>query len=135
MANLPTSQIIAPADPNVEGVGSGMNAGSCYPGIGVATNVIDPKVQDWAQIKVQLDNQPIGWGGDSVELGQQDADIPAAKLVDYVASDFNDTPVEFEVADQQAAPGGVYNIAAGTVNHSDQTIEIGEWLWGAVPVA
>lgn len=133
--NLPFSPIVVPADPNVEGVGSGMEGGSNQVMIGLATNVIDPKVTDFPQITVNpVQMQYLGWGGDSVVTGQETADIVDAFLVDYLTADFNDTPVVFTVADAVAAPGVIFDTVSGAVNFSDQTTAIGEWLAGAVAV-
>jgi len=133
--NRPLSDIVVPANPNVEGVGSGMEGGSCQVPIGYATNVPDPKVTDFPQITVDpIQMQYLGWGGDSVEPGQETADIVDAFLVDYEGADFNDTPVVFTVADQIAAPGAVFDTVSGAINDSEFTVQVGEWLTGAVPV-
>ena len=135
MPNRPFAPIVVPADPNVEGVGSGMEGGSNQVMIGLATNVPDPKVTDFPQIvRNPVQMQYLGWGGDSVEPGQEDADIVNAIAVDYEGADFNDTPVVFVAADQVAAPGAVYDTGTGAINDSDVTVQIGQWLAGAVPV-
>ncbi len=133
--NRPFSDIVVPANPNVEGVGSGMEGGSNQVMIGLATNVINPKAEDFPRItRNPVEMQYLGWGGDSVEPGQETADIVDAKAVDYEGADFNDTPVVFIQADASVAPGGVYNIPTGAINDSDETTQIGDWLAGAVPV-
>ena len=136
MPNKAISPIVAPADPNVEGVGSGMEAGSNQVMIGLATNVPNPKVTDFPQIaQADIKNQYLGWGGDSVEPGQEDADIPSFNLTDYDNADFNDTPVGFVQADAAVAPGGVYETGGGFTNRTDAyTTQVGDWLAGAVPV-
>jgi hypothetical protein len=133
--NLPTSGVVAVADPNVEGVVSGMIAGSCSPGIGVSTGIINPKGEDWDRVTKVLQDQPLGWGGDSAVTGQETADIPDSHTVNYGAADFNNTPVTFVIANTQAAPNAVYDSISGAINRTDQTVEIGDWLWGPVPVA
>jgi hypothetical protein len=132
--NQGLSGIVAPANPNVEGAGSGMNAGSCYPGIGVATTELNPGAYPQVEIAA-MTNQPIGWGGDSVVTGQETANIPESKAVDYDNGDFNNTPVGLYEATAIAAPGAVYDTVSGAINGSNQTTAIGDFLWGAVPVA
>jgi hypothetical protein len=135
MSNFPLSDIVVPANPNVEGVGSGMEGGSCQVMIGLATDVINPKVTDFPQItRNPVQMQYLGWGGDSVVTGQEDADIVDAIAVDYETPDFTDTPVVFAEADQVAAPGAEYDSVSGAVNLGTDTAQIGDWLAGAVPV-
>lgn len=135
MSNFPLSDIVVPANPNVEGVGSGMEGGSCQVMIGLATDVIDPKVTDFPQItRNPVQMQYLGWGGDSVEPGQEDADIVDAIAVDYETADFDDTPVVFAEANQIAAPGVVFDTVSGAVNLGLGTAQVGDWLAGAVPV-
>lgn len=138
--NVPTSHIVAPADPGDSSLAqtiSGMNAGSCYPGIGIATAVVNPKASDWSRVQraPQL-TQPIGWGGDSVVTGQETADLPPLLVADYVGADFND-PAIFEIATAGAtAKGDVYNVTSGAALASDvagPAVEIGDWIWGRVP--
>jgi len=132
--NKPASPIVAPADPNVEGVGSGMNAASNMCGIGIASAVADPKASDWPRIAIDpAPGQYLGWGGDSVATGQEDADIPPLKVVDYEGADFNDT-----FAFVAATAGGTTKgdtIATGYVLASDVTVGIGDWIWAKTAVA
>ena len=142
--NLPTSHVVAPADPNAEGTNSGMNAGSCFPGIGIcATGLVNPKLSDWSMLD-QAENaripqltQPIGWGGDSIVTGQEAADLPDLLVVDYVGADFNDTAA-FAVADSAIAisKGDVYDSVSGAILVSDLPVATvaGDRIWGAVPV-
>jgi hypothetical protein len=126
VANLPTSPIIVPADPNVEGQGSGMNGGGSDSVIGICTDEPNPKETDWARIVFGAKANPIGRSS------------TPQSLVEYEAGVFDSMPVGFAAADTQAAPGEVYATnAAGTgwdlVNKTeDYTTEVGDWLWGAV---
>ncbi len=109
-------------------------AGSCAPGIGIATDNIDPKLEDWsvndqdgAPRDPQL-SQHIGGSG----LGEGSG---LASVINAVVNP-NNTPIidqtmSFIAAVVQAAVGAGYNTAAGDpVNRSSRTIEIGERLWG-----
>jgi hypothetical protein len=126
MANLPTSPVVAPADPNVEGLNSGMNAGGSDSVIGICTDQPNPKESDWPRIVFAAKSNPLG--------GSQ---MPQY-LTEYEAGVFDSTPVGFAQADTQAAPGEVYATNAGgtgwdLVNKTeDYTTEVGDWLWGAV---
>jgi len=139
-ANRPMSPVIAPADPNAEGTNSGMGAGSCYPGIGIATAVTNPKASDWPRVdQLTVNGQPLGWGGDSAVTGQETADIPLLKAVDYAGTDFNDTAI-FDQCDLAGAgainKGDVYNATSGAALASDLDVALAEndWQWGVVPV-
>ncbi len=140
MANLPTSYTLAPANPNLEASSnSGLIAGgNCAPGIGIATDNPDPKAQDWPRITIDpAPGAHIGWGQNSVESGQEDADIPDLKVVDYVGTDFNDTAI-FVLSDSAGAPystGEIYDVATGAVNVGVKDIPATTWAWGAIPVA
>ena len=144
----PTSHIVAPADPNAEDATptttftSGMNAGSCYPGIGIATAEPNPKVTDWDRVqRTLIDAQALGWGGDSATTGQETADIPHLLSVDYEGADFNDTAI-FETVDAASAigtptvKGDVINATSGAVLASDLPAALVEndWVWAKVPV-
>lgn len=138
-SNVPTSPIIAPADPNVEGLGSGMNAASNSAGIGIAASAtVNPKADDWSRDgRTSVPGQPIGWGGDSVETGQEDADIPDLLAVDYETPDFNDTVGFFQANQVAVDKGDVFDTANGAILLSTPSaqVEIGDWVWGAIPVA
>ena len=129
--NLPTSHVVAPADPNVEGTNSGVNAASNYNGIGIAQAVPNPKADDWPRVAdLDVQSGPIGWGGDNTTSGQT---TPLSQLeVNYADGDFNDSVV-FDVANQAAQNANdIYN----TSNNSrlsvtlDQAIGSGDWIWG-----
>jgi hypothetical protein len=135
------SPVIAPADPNVEGTNSGMGAGSCYPGIGIATAVTNPKESDWPRVdQLTVPGQPLGWGGDGTVTGQEDADIPLLKAVDYDNTDFNDTAI-FDQCDLASVGainiGDVYNATSGAALASTLDVALAEndWQWGVVLVA
>ena len=92
MANLPTSPIIAQADPNIAGVGYGMNAGSSDSVIGICTDEPNPKDTVWARIVLGARRRPIGM------------ETSAQYLVEYEVPEFTGTPVGFAEADAIAAP-------------------------------
>ena len=114
-------------------------AGSNAPGIGICTNQIDPKLEDWsvldqsAAARAPQDSQHIGGDG----LGAGDASVnPLNAVIDPNGTpDFNDT-LSYIEAVVQAAPGAGFGTAgADPVNRSDRTVEIGERLWGTNTVA
>jgi hypothetical protein len=118
----------------------GVNRGGSNAGcIGLCTNVIDPKVDDWttldqaAAARTPQDSQHIGGDG----LGAGDATVnPLNAIIDpHGTPDVNDT-LSFIAAVVQAAPGAGFGTAgADPVNRSDRTVEIGERLWGTNTVA
>ena len=117
----------------------GNKAGSCAPGIGIATANIEPKLDDWTvldqaeAIRVPQDSQHIGGDG----LGDGDATVNPINCIlsPHSSPDITDT-VAFIAAVVQAADGAGYNTAdADPVNRSGQTVEIGERLWGTNTVA
>jgi len=120
--NLPTSHVVAPADPNVEGTNSGMNAGSCFPGIGVSTGNYDGKTEDWSDLqRAPLQTQAIG------------ATATDVLAVDYEAVDFNDK-VGYVLTVAETPNGGLIG-ATGYANHTGETVPAGVWIWGTKPTA
>lgn len=117
----------------------GLNLGaSNAPGVGICTQVPNPKLSDWTVLdQTETARDPQGTqhiGGLGIEDGNEGVyyDIQAA---DYEGGpDLNDT-VHFLVADQQAVTDAVYHIASGAVNRGTETVEIGDRVWGTVPVA
>lgn len=113
----------------------GLNLGaSNAPGIGICTDVVNPKLTDWSVLdqfenaRDPQDSQHLG--GDGLGAG-----LPTtAPIQGVLGADINDT-VSFLVADQQAAPGVIFHIASGAVNRGTTTVEIGQRVWGLVPVA
>lgn len=138
--NLPTSYIEVPADPNVEGAGSGANGGSCAPGIGICTAVVNPKLMDWSVLDQHANarspqaTQHIGWGGDSVVTGQETADLPPVLAVDYAGATFDST-MSFVVADTAAADGLSIDTVTSTLNRTGANVEIGDRVWGTIAAA
>lgn len=118
----------------------GMNrAGSCAPGIGIATDNIDPKLDDWSindqsdSARTPQNSQHIG----STGLGAGAEGLTGAAVVNVrlSGSDYNDT-LSYIAAVVQGAVGSGYNTAgADPKNRSSRTIEIGERLWGTNDVA
>jgi hypothetical protein len=131
--NLPMSPIVVPADPNVEGVGSGMEGGTCGAAIGITTGIANVKATDWSrEARLLIKAQPVGWGGDSIVTGQLTADIPNLKTVNYAAADFNND-VSFVQAIGAVAPDA--EIADGAINRTGTTLQAGDWAFGDVAVA
>ncbi len=108
-------------------------------GIGIAASaVVNPKIDDWSRdVRNPIGGQYIGWGGDSVEPGQEDADIPPIRVVDYEDVDFNDTAIFVQATAAASSKGQEFDLGTGAVLMSDLAVqvEVGDWLWGAVPVA
>ena len=140
MANLATSSVNAATVatrsaevPNADWTG-GMNAGGCNVGIGISTDVVDPKLTDWTLLdqaeaaRTPQDSQHIGGSG----LGDGDQTDAPVTVVNGV--DINDTAA-FAVADQVATNGQVFNTTSGAINVGTTTIQIGQRAWGAIPVA
>ncbi len=127
----------------------GNKAASCACGIGIATDNIDPKLEDWSILdqgnlfeaaapaaRIAQESQHIGGTG----LAAGDDDPTVGHVINAVIDpngtpDINDT-VSYIAAVVQAAVGLGYNTAdADPLNRSSRTIEIGERLWGTNTVA
>lgn len=129
-------------------------AASCSPGIGIATGVIDPKLEDWSILDQGVfagsggqpvgvardpqDSQHLGGAGfvnrssvDHPSSGGQEGLGGATPINARVGVGFNDT-LTYIAALAQAAPGGQFGVDGITdpVNRTDQTVEIGDVLWG-----
>jgi hypothetical protein len=134
MANLPTSAIIVPADPNIEGPNSGMNGGASGSALGICTDNPNPKETDWARIVIGATINPIG-SPDNPQVGQYQS------LAEYEIDTFDASPVGFAPADTEAGPGEIYATNAGgsgwdlTNKTVEYTTVVGDWLWGAVSVS
>jgi hypothetical protein len=146
MANLPTygrneAAITARSaqTPNADFSG-GMNLGaSSAPGVGIATVVVNPKLSDWTvEDQFEAARAPQGTqhiGGLGIEDGNADVYYPVqyAKYdVTPGVDDINDQAY-FVAAAQQAIAGG--DMGGGVLNLSDQTVEIGDRVWGSLAVA
>ena len=128
MANNPISSVIVPSNPNIEGVGSGMEGGASDSVIGICTDEINPSLSSFARVIVGARSSPIGMG--------QPALGAAAFYVDYDGDSFDRSPVIFAEADTDAAIGEIFatTLNFSVTNESSREIKIGEWLWGvAVP--
>ena len=128
MANNPISSVIVPSNPNIEGVGSGMEGGASDSVIGICTDEINPSLSSFARVIVGARSSPIGMG--------QPALGAAAFYVDYDGDSFDRSPVIFAEADNDAAVGEVFatTLNFSVTNEASRTIKTGEWLWGvAVP--
>jgi hypothetical protein len=124
MANLPTYYYQDERSGEVTGADwtGGMNpGGSNAPGIGIATDVVNPKAQDWARIAdvAAHESQAIG--------------LTAGALNVVQGADINDT-LAFVTAIGAVAPGAEIDVTTGAVNRSSTTLQAGDWLWGAIPV-
>ena len=125
---------------------NGMNlAASNAPGIGICTDVIDPKLDDWTVLdqagnaRTPQNTQHLGGNG----LGAGDATTFACRVIigdqsgdgDLVGVDGNDEP-HFVEAGAVAAPGqGVLAGNTGPINRSSVTVQIGERIWAVDAVA
>ncbi len=124
-------------------------AGSCAPGIGIATDNIEPKLEDWTvndqgnldqavapAARIAQESQHIGGTG----LVAGDPDPTVGSVINAIISpdsspDINDT-VSFIEALAQAATGVGFGAAnADPVNRGQVTVEIGERLWGTNAIA
>jgi hypothetical protein len=118
----------------------GLNLGaSNAPAVGVNTGNPNPKLSDWTvntQFGVTRDPQlSMHIGGDGTTEGSDNhLGDHAVRAADYAAADINDT-VHFSEADQAAAPDAVYDTVTGAINRTGQNVEIGDRVWGTVPVA
>ena len=109
-------------------------AGSCAPGIGIATGIINPNIENWSvndqenQPRTPQNSQHIG--SDGLGAGQEKLQGAAPLNVRLSGTDYNDT-LSYIAAVVQGAPGAGYNTAgADPKNRTNQTVEIGERLWG-----
>ncbi len=133
--SMPSSPIVAPADPSVEGATSGMNAAQCNPGIGIASAEIDPKDSDWSpNARDPVAGQNIGWGGDSAESGQETSDIPFLKVVDYDAADFNDTFAFVQATAAVSTKGATVATGYILASNLERNTAVGEWIWAKTAV-
>jgi hypothetical protein len=145
MANLPTygrneaavtSRAAEYSDnPDLDFSG-GLNLGaSNAPGVGICTGVVNPKLDDWTvvdQYNVQRTpqgTQHIGITGLAVGSDNRllSYDVQAVQ-----GADVNDT-VSFIEATIAAAPGA--DAGSGVINRSDETLAIGDRIWGVTAVA
>lgn len=137
-ADTPLTDI--PGDGSYDDPYLGVNrAGSCAPGIGICTNVPNPKDSDWTledqdeNARAPQNSQHIG--GDGLGDGDQSVN-PINGIVDQNGTaDFNDEMAFVEADVASAAPGVEFDTVSGAVNRGEQTILIGDLAWGAIPVA
>jgi hypothetical protein len=160
--NIPTSTLSPaavagrdaeyPGTPLTDDVGGGTyadpylgcnRAGSCAPGIGINTAKIDPKLQDWS---IEDQHEDARSPQQSSHIAQVNAicvanvGLPAVPAdIDILAvqgfgTDVNDT-LSYSVADTQAAVDAEYDSVTGAINKTDKQVEIGDVLWGPIPVA
>lgn len=102
----------------------GMNkAGSCAPGIGIATGVANPKAQDWTRT------------ADTAPRESQHIGIAKEDLMAIADSDVNDELAFVAVDAGGAANGAVMDVATGAVNVTGAALVEGDWAWGTIPVA
>ena len=85
----------AVADASVEGASSGMNAGSCAPGIGIGTLQAGITADDFSLVATgPQKSSNLGWGGDNTVSGQETADLPNLTEADYTTPGFTATWTE-----------------------------------------
>ena len=116
---------------------TGMNPGTCQPGVGINTGDYSPKVQDWAEVVIAPGvSQYIG-GIDPAETTGANTGVGtegAAGQVDLLEPvDGNDT-FAFVEADAETAADAVLDVTTGAVNRTGVTVPAAAWCWGTVPV-
>jgi hypothetical protein len=128
-------------DPDLDFDG-GLNLGaSNAPGIGICTGVVNPKLSDWTVddqfgvTRAPQGTQHIGITG--LVVGSDNPllkyDVQAAQYeVTPGVDDINDT-LSFIEATIAAAPGA--DAGSGVINRSDETLTIGDRIWGTDTVA
>lgn len=127
--NLAVSPIEAPADPNTEGVGSGME-GAANSLIGSTTGAKNYKEQDISRAPVDIfHHHYIGWGIQNVDTDQQQS--PFVKLANYEAGDF-DNLLTLQIANQAAADGAIYQTLIGAINKTGANVVIDDFLFGEI---
>jgi hypothetical protein len=116
----------------------GLNLGaSCAPGLGISTGIVNPKLSDWSVAdqfgvnRTPQQSQHLGItglqdGSDNPLLGY------AVQVADYEAVDINDE-AHFIEATLAAVPGA--DAGGGVLNRTDETLTIGDRIWGTLPVA
>ena len=125
--SLAVSPIEAPADPNVEGVGSGME-GAANSLIGSTTGAKNYKEQDISRTPVDIfHHHYIGWGIQNPDFDQQQS--PFVKLADYENADF-DNLLTLQFANVGAADGEVYQTLVGAINRTGADVVIDDFLFG-----
>ena len=106
----------------------GMNkGGSCACGLGINTGAVStPRPEGYTlldQAEVARDPQ------DGQHIGGASTPLNVVQ-----GADINDT-VHYITATQQAVADAVYDVTSGAVNQTGETVEIGDVVWGTVPVA
>lgn len=98
-------------------------AGSCAPGIGIATGNINFKTDDWKRVAdtAPRESQHIGVAGDDLNV--------------IMGTDVNNELAYVDCDVGGAAADAVADAATGAVNKTGGAIVATDWLWGVVPVA
>lgn len=115
-------------------------AGSNAPGIGINTGNIDPKLQDWSVLdqagdaRTPQNSEHIAGVNVAITPGTPPTSTPVPIHDAVDPADVNNT-MNYLAATQQAADGAIFDVTTGAVNHTGVTVEIGDRLWGVVPVA
>lgn len=119
----------AVADATVEGASSGMNAGSCAPGIGISI-LESPVTGDEFTLSATgpQKSSNLGWGGTDGATGQLEANLPSLTEADYLTPGFTAT------TGLNVTTGSTANNAeigtTGYFNRTGATVGTGVWLWG-----
>lgn len=119
--------------PNADFTG-GVNRALCNEGVGICTDNYNPKLSDWTLLdqapaaRAPQDSQHIGGNG----LG--DGTTTNSPITIINGADINDTAA-FVVATTQATNGNEIDTVTGAINVGTGTVEIGDRVWGAIPVA
>ena len=119
----------AVADASVEGASSGMNAGSCAPGMGIGTLQAGITGDEFSLVATgPQKSSNLGWGGDSVVSGQETADLPSLTEADYLTPGFTATTGLNVTTGSTAADAEIGT--SGYFNRTGDTVASGVWLWG-----
>jgi hypothetical protein len=117
------------ADASVEGASSGMNAGSCAPGIGIS-QLSQPVVGDEFTLSATgpQKSSNLGWGGLDGATGQLEANLPSLTEADYLTPGFAATTGLNVTTGSTAADAEIGT--SGYFNRTGVTVGTGVWLWG-----
>jgi len=110
------------------------NAGGCNPGIGIATETINPKDQDWSLLDID-GNPRYSQQSDLIGAITEPADPdgthnPGQNFINVLTDTFLIEQVGFVAADQDAAIGAIAHTPTGIKNISGQDVVVGDRLWG-----
>lgn len=119
----------AVADASVEGASSGMNAGSCAPGMGIGTLQAGIIADQFSLVATgPQKSSNLGWGGTDGASGQLEANLPSLTEADYTTPGFTATTGLNVTTVSTAADAEIGS--SGYFNRTGDTVASGVWLWG-----